>query len=318
MKAEPSGGTPESWAHRPGEPDDPDRPSSQSMFQALTIEGDAAIAPRPSSGIRAIASGFISLTLHATLLVWLVHRPPIDGIGAGGQDLEAVSIEVISAAALESMSARASIAASGAAGPVAETVGVDAPPQAESAAATAAEPETKQEASPTPPPPDIVAKPNSEQEVADALAVAETSPPRTETPVETMPEEPPPEPPQDAPQEPTEKPKDKPPTPTAATASEAQAAFVTGGATSHAAAIDSIESEAAAGASPGELARYALAVRMALGRARPRHEGRKGKVVVSFRLSPDATIETTENSSFERQPGPGQRRARRRACRDLP
>lgn len=260
----------------------------------LAIEADSAGQPRGPSVGRRFAAGFISLTLHAALLGWFVYRPPFDGIGSGGQDLEAVSIEVISAAALESMSARASVAASGAAGPVAETVGVDAPPQAESAAATAAEPEPKQEVSPTPPPPDIVAKPDSAQEVADALAVAETPLPRTETPVESRSEDPPPEPPKEAPQEPTERPKDKPPTPTAATASEAQAAVVTGGTTSHAAAVDSIESEAAAGASPGELARYALAVRLALGRTRPQHAGRKGKVVVSFRLSPDATIETAE------------------------
>ncbi|MDX2158973.1 MAG: TonB family protein [Hyphomicrobiaceae bacterium] len=235
--------------------------------------------PRPSSSARIIAAGVISLALHGALLGWLVHRPPLDGIGAGVQDLEAVSIEVISAAALESLSARASTAAVGAAAPVSEAVGVDAPSQAESIAVAAGEPEPKPEANP-PPPPDIVAKPDQGPEAADALVVAETPSPPSKTSVERKPEA----------QEPVE----KPPTPIAATASEAQMASVTGGATSHAAAAESVESEAAAGASPGELARYALAVRLALGRTRPSHVGRKGKVVVSFRLSPDGTIEIAE------------------------
>lgn len=179
------------------------------------------------------------------------------------------------------------------------------------------EPEPKNEASPTSPPPDIVAKPDPAQEAPDPLVVAERPPPRPEMPVESKPDKPPPDPTEEAPREPVENPTDKPPMPTAVTLSEAQAAVVTGGAMSHAAAVDSIDSEAAAGAAPGELARYALAVtagaRAGAAAAR-RPEGQGGRIVPPFTRRHDRD---RRDSSFEWQSSPGQRRARRRARRHL-
>ncbi|MGE3914240.1 MAG: TonB family protein [Hyphomicrobiaceae bacterium] len=262
------------------------------MLQELTIGAGAAIAQRSSSGIRAIASRFISLILHATLLIWLIHHPPIDGIGAGGQDLEAVSVEVISAAALESMSARASVAASGSAGPVADSAGIDAPSQAETVAAHAAEPEpTERTEQPPPPPPDIVAKPDPAPEAEVALVVTETPPRPRETPPEVHPEEQPPDPsPKPRKEEVVEKPPERAqPELHAAVESEAQPAIVSGGAMARASA-ESVDAEAAAGASPGELAKYAREIRLALGRARPRHGGGRVRVVIAFTLEVDGRL----------------------------
>jgi protein TonB len=64
----------------------------------------------------------------------------------------------------------------------------------------------------------------------------------------------------------------------------AQSAIVAGGSTtqSH---VETIDSEGSAGASAGELARYAIELRLALGKTRPRHRGSRGRTQVTFTLS---------------------------------
>lgn len=236
----------------------------------------------------------ISLLLHGAALAWIVYQPPIETIGGGGQNLEAISIEVVTAAALESLSSKASASAAGAAGEVADTVGIAAPAQIETAAAAPTKLDDKPEPDrPPPPPPDVVAKPDPAPEADTPLTIAETQAPKAEPPINRPPDETPvkrlatPRP------EIAEPKPETPPETVVHAASEAQPTVVTGGATTRATA-ERIEAEAAAGASPGELARYALAVRLALGRTRPPHAGIKGKVIVSFRLSLQGTVEKTD------------------------
>lgn len=232
--------------------------------------------------------------MHGAALAWILYQPPVEAIG-GGQDIEAVSIEIITAAALESLSSHASMAAAGSAGPVADAIGIDAAPQLETIAAIAADPEKTEQPvlQAPPPPPDIVAKPDPAPETEAPLIIAEKQPPPIERPIEVKPEEFHDEHRAELLKEPKEKEAETPPTPQATASSEAQVAIAKGGAMARASA-DSRESEAAAGASPGELARYALAIRLALGRARPAHIGSRGKVVVWFRLSAGGSIEAVD------------------------
>ena len=271
------------------EADDPARPP------ALTMEAPVAGAALPRRRSRSVLAVMASLIVHGAALAWILHQPTVEAIGGGGQDLEAVSVEIVTAAALESLSSHASMAASGSAGPVADVIGIEAPPQPETVAAVAADPEqtAKSDIQPPLPTPDIVAKPDPAPEPEAPLVIAETRPPPMEQPIEIKPEERPDEHRPELPKELMEEKTETPPTPQATASSEAQVAIAKGGAMARASA-DSRESEAAAGASPGELARYALAVRLALGRARPAHIGSRGKVVVGFRLSAGGSIEAVD------------------------
>jgi protein TonB len=280
--------------YRPGAADDVVETPPASTTTEFSVDPLEAIPVLPARQAIYVAALLVSLLTHGALVGWLVHRPPVHAIGAGGQDLEAVSVEVISASALESLSARASQAASGDAGPVADTAGVDAPAQPEVEAARATEPEPIEEVDQPPPAPtDIVAKPDPVPNPDDTLVASETParpPEKPEPPPKEAPSDPRPEPPK---QKPVEKTPEPEPELHRVVESQAQAAIVSGGATARS-AEESIESESAAGAAPGELARYAIAVRLALGRARPAHVGRRGTVIVTFQLSTIGAVETAE------------------------
>lgn len=286
-------------------PDDPSagqaapRFDDVSRFETLTGEsGDVPGlgAPTPLDTAigggerkRGLAAGVASVMLHVALIAWLVWSPPQDAVGGGGVELDAVSVDLVTAAALESLAARAS--AAGAAGPVADAPGVDAPEQPELAAA-AATPKPAESAEPDrapPPPPDIVAKPDPVLEADAPLTIAETPLPPPETPPVPTPEERPVEPEPEAPVERVEPEPEAKPTPAETAPAEAQAAVVTGGAVTRG-TEGTIAAEGAAGASAGALAKYALEVRLALGRARPRHDGAKGRVLISFSLAASGSI----------------------------
>lgn len=229
-----------------------------------------------------------SIAIHGAIFAWILYQPPLAAIGAGGQDLEAVSVEVVTAAALESLSSRASAATAGSVGPVSEALGIDAPSQPESVAASATEPERRDEPERAPPlpAPDVVAKPDPVPEPDTPLTVSELKQIPPDKPIEIEPEQEDREPPM----KPEEQVIEAPRSPAAVASSEAQPAIARGGAMARA-LDENVSSDGSAGASPGELAHFALAVRQALGRSRPPHGGSRGKVVVWFRLTPLGAIE---------------------------
>ena len=260
--------------------------------------------PRPDQRLakpRSLASSAASLAIHGALLAWLVWQPPTKTFGNAGHELDAVSVEMISAAALESLSTKKAGANASSAAPIAERPGSSAPEQNEVAASPDIQP-TKppvETSSPAPPPPPgIVAPPDPTPDVEADLTASDAGPtqPRKPSP-EKVPEqkigEPKPEPaPLVAPPEKDRtltQPAQAPPS----AAAVAQHASVSGGAAATAYETGTTK-EAAAGAAAGELARFALEVRLALGRARPRHGGARGRALIAFSLSPEGRLVVAE------------------------
>lgn len=213
----------------------------------------------------------LAAAVHAAPLVWMATRLPDGTPGAGGASLEAISIDMIDAAALEAMRAKPDVHGGSAEGGAEEAaaaslareeVAAAAPPPAE-----AVPPDTREEAQLRPTETD-----------APELAAAETI---SETPAVQ------PKPRDHAPE--------VPPAPmadagaAAATPREAQASSAAA-APSALAAEDRAASEGAAAASAGDSARYAVEVRLALGRVRPRHSGTRGRLTVEFALSETGSL----------------------------
>ena len=233
----------------------------------LTEAGEPAQQNR--RGKLAARGTFLSFCVHLTVIACLVWQMPSQDMGSGGAELDAVSVDVIDAAALESVEAQQVTASAGAAQPMESTIGEANPvEQSEVVATRTAEPPREKPADMLPPP-----EPPSD-------AMAELLPAAREEPQ-----------PRDMPKEET-KPQDRP-APYAVidmVRQEEQAALSAGGAASRA-QEESSESEGAAGASSGQADRYAMRVRLALGKAHPRHTGTHGRVQVSFRLTEGGDVQ---------------------------
>ncbi len=250
--------------------------------------GDRASRPRRSAALSLAAAG--SLLLHAAVVgfAWL-QLTPSDAIGGGGTTLEAISVEVIPAAALDARLAQPQVDASAAASQsIAETDGqlLDAaasPPPQETmprAHALAAElPEPRQVEARTPA--DQETEPRDMEMLHEAV-------PDIASALLTLPTEPPWVPP-----EPIEKPRESPPEtvqssppPSVPSAGGAAARGMNG----------QTGASAAATARPGALRRYAMAVSKALesAKAKSRPQGRRGRAIVRFVLTEDGELALAE------------------------
>lgn len=236
---------------------------------------ETAPAFSPRRPIRRAASVIAASGAHVLVLLALVSAPPVE-FGYGGNELDAISVSIVPASAIEAHQATANAAAQAAPSQIAPEPGDDS-------ATSAVSPERS-----VPPeqPPAEQAEPGNEiaapKEPALAAVpeeVAEiTSLPKPPEEIEVADAEPPPTP--------SEKSPEDAPTPSS------PAAQAAGGATTQGAAPDQPPRPAAAAASRGEIHTYGTAVQMALlavdqRQAKARASASKSKGTVVVRLSLD-------------------------------
>jgi protein TonB len=223
-----------------------------------------------------------SLLMHVSLLAWVLAVGEVQP-GVGGQELEAIGVEIVEASALESRTPRQDSATPAAKVVAAGEPGDEAPITQVEIAATASAAAT--EASP----PVVAAplksdeEPVAEAEIAAAIQVApeptplvpERNPEITERPTEAA--------------KPSEKVEVEPGEVNSLTPEQsAQAA----GSVASIGMSDTQAGNAAAGASPGQLARFAMQVRASLGRKRPKHTSRRGLVQIAFVLAETGALQS--------------------------
>jgi periplasmic protein TonB len=216
----------------------------------------------------------MSVTLHAGLVAFLVLTPLADGSGIGGQDLETVSVEIVSSVALESLMAPIAADSGGASAPTDAATGTNATiDQAEIAAETkmTAQEPIKVQA-------EALLKPDFNPGTPSETATADVIRPDPKPPVSNRAT--------DKGDVTTELGKDQ-------STVAAQASSVAGGTASQAAA-ETIATQGQASASAGQLSKFAVEVRIALGRSRPKHDGTRGHVSVFFGLTEDGGLRFAE------------------------
>ncbi len=226
------------------------------------------------------SSVLLSLIAHTSILIWLLVYA-LSPAGGAGQELEAIGVEIVDASALDSIVAPRAAAAAGAAFIVAAEAGSEVTiPQPEVTPATPPLQRVEAAQSPT-------ATLKAEPDIAAEIAVADVVRERPDVRPHDEPRRKPSEEP-----EPVEEPaKDQAPD---KAAQVEQHAAVAGGATSSGTDASEAAAGAAASASPGQLARFAMQVRGALGRTRPRHLGARGRVHVAFVLTDGGELLTAE------------------------
>lgn len=228
------------------------------------------------------ASLLAAFSAHALILIGATWTPSLRSVGAGGQELEAIAIDIVSSKVLES---RLAGAQPDAAAP--ELVDHAAPGAAPSQASMAtvdqmpAEPEP--EPQPAAPTPDLVI-PEAKQEEPPpepdeiALAIADEQP---EKPDDQQPE--------------VEPERDSEPQPQSAApsqGSEASEAADEGGAVARGMDLVETPGQQAAAASPGVANEYAKTVIETLARRKPRATaGVRGTVRISFKVSASGDVQ---------------------------
>lgn len=254
-----------------------DATSDGSIFSGQDQNPVPIVSKKPS-GERLVFSVacIASFILHATLIAAAVWRAPQLQIGAGGQELDAVSVEIVTASALESAASKPNSAPAGQLQPAEGTPGISAPvEQSEIVQTTPAPTKSLQQT-------EAIVKPDETPLTKpDLLAAPQVVPLPKEQP-KTTPEEKKPE---------EDNGKDQP-------ASVAQPAIIMGGYSSRASSNTNL-GESAAVASPGQMAHYALEVRISVGRSRPKHNGGRGRVQIGFGLTDGGELRFVEivNSS---------------------
>lgn len=213
-----------------------------------------------------------SCILHAVAVLWVVWREPNSALGSGGQELESISIEIISASALESLAARPSQTSGGAAASTDQSQGPPLPVEEVETLAL-----TKSAAEQTEQPPEAMLKPDPSAVSAEVTAAEIVKPEPKFNEAERQKElgDTNPNPGPDAAQTLT------------------QPAIFAGGASSRA-ANEAIATDGSAGASSGQLSRYAIDVRLAIGRTKPPHHGGKGTVQIAFGLTETGAVRFAE------------------------
>ncbi len=256
----------------------------------LSVDAAEAVVTIKSEANGSRRGLFASLAVHLGIVSCLIWHPSALLPGGGGSALDTVSVDIITADALESLAKRPLAGAASAGKPMMETNGNPAPQQ-EDAPNSIAVPEldAAKQTTPLPSPSLIVAKPDEEADAEDVLVASPKRVPARESDrLEATEVEPAPDTPPEAEKEAIEKKELRPRAPPAVANALAQA-NVSGGATSSGQS-NQVTSEASAGASAGALSRYALEVRLALGRSRPKHSGIRGRVVIAFGLTPEGRI----------------------------
>jgi protein TonB len=234
--------------------------------------------------IRGTAAMIAASGAHVLVLLALVSAPPIE-FGYGGDALDAISVSIVPASAIEAREAVADASAQAAPSNIAPDPGEDTSNSEATPEKTAPSEEKAEQ------PPLETAEPGlklaaPEQPAPDAVpdeAPQLTSPPKPPEEVKVASVEPTPAPPEkpveEAPREET-------------TTPPAPAASAAGGATSHGTAPDQPAQAAAAAASRGEINAYGAAVQSALlavdqREAKARASASKAKGTVVVRLSID-------------------------------
>jgi protein TonB len=238
---------------------------------------DSGVGPPPSDHGRRrwlfLASIVCSLSLHVALAAALMRLPASSGYGSGGHVADAIGVELVSSATLESVLTRAAPAV--AALPAASLS--EQPPDVERTEIAAQTPRAEPEPEPR-------AEPERGPELPEEPAALEPAPKASEAPT------------------PDVKPAVTVTEPVAieraeargtdAAQQEAQAASVAQAASARA----STAGEGVAGAasaSPGDVERFTLEVRQAIGRAGAAHAGFRGKVRVAFSLDEDGMMRSS-------------------------
>lgn len=243
---------------------------------AVSIDLSAAEGlPRAAQHRLWSASLIAALSAHALVLIAATWTPSLRQVGAGGTELEAIDVDIVSAKVLES---RLASREAGNAPPEHvdhDTAGEAAPAEASQATVDQSPGEPDPQTAVAGPKPDLVISDAKEEEPPPepaevALAIADTEP---DKPDSLEPEVEP---------EPTE----QPPTPESAApsqASEASAAADEGGAAARGMEIVETPGQQSAAASPGVANAYAKAVIETLARGKPRATaGVRGTVRISF------------------------------------
>lgn len=270
---------------------------------------DPAFAPGVPTRDRAkfAVSGSIAATAHVLVLLAFIATPPGE-FGSGGTSVDAISVSIISAAALESREPSANLAARAAPEQIApregdsETVAQSAPDKPEEAV----QPPKREPAEPPPvePEKEVVAEPAvpdapALEKVPDVVTtvIEPPKPPEKVAEPKVAMVEPPPEPP--PPERQPEKPKEEKPTEEMSTPSPNAAAA--GGAQSRGVAPDLPPASAAAAASRGDVNAYGLEVQAALlaadqrqAKARLAATRAKGTVILRIVIAGDGALERAE------------------------
>lgn len=279
---------------------------------------DPAFAPGVPSpdGAGIAASGTVAAVAHLLAVLAFVAVPPHQ-FGGGGTSVEAISVSIVSAAALESREPSPDRAA----GAAPERI---SPREGESDAVSQAAPDKPEEAvkpprrEPTETPPvevkkEVVAAPTAPdapalEKVPDVVTTVmdAPTPPEPVTEPEVAMVEPPPDPP--PPDKQPEKPKEE--KPTQETSTPSPEATADGGAPSRGVAPDLPPASAAAAASRGDVHAYGLAVQEALlaadqreAQARFTAARAKGTVILRIVIAGDGALERADiqTSSGHRQ-----------------
>jgi len=264
-----------------------DPASAEASIELKPANPDMAPTRTARHPMRRTASLTAAGGAHVLVLLALVSAPPLE-FGYGGNELDAISVSIVPASAINARQATADASAEAAPSQIAPDAGEDTATSEATPEKTASPKEIKQ-LSPDQAVPDTkLAAPDEralETVPDEASEIARPpKPPEEEVKVATV--EPPPTP--VPPQKPVEEaPREETPTP------PSPAASAPGGATSHGAAPDQPAQPAAAAASPGDVDAYGTAVQTALlavdqREAKARASASKAKGTVVVRLSIDA------------------------------
>lgn len=239
----------------------------------LVNEPEAASSRR---GDRLVRMGCILAALLAHgLILHAMSRPPDDAFGAGGQVLEAIGVEIVTASAIESRTTDAG-AASASAADVADAAGVNSASAA--ASAQSAKQEERKPASADTNVAMAQLEKNAAPSAEDMATVANVAPREAPRAADTKPEET------------SEAREPKPSLPQEDL--EASIASVQGGASARGNDASTQQASAAAAASPGAAREYAKAVVTALSRTKPKAPGGSGlgTVRISFVIGLEGTL----------------------------
>ena len=223
--------------------------------------------------VSALPAYLVSVALHAAVLIWLVGVAS-SGVGGGGEMLEGISVELIRSAAIDSESPVELPATSPPPSPA--TGGEMSDVEREAVSETRAAPQEEQVKPPEPDAADLAMQKPS----PDGTMAMQIEPPpvthhdRTKEPPPIHRES----------KQPAEQKSGKDNHDREASAESRRAASATRSSTA------SVAAPAAAGASPGELARYALQVRKVLARHQPKHVDRRGRVMIGFGINSSGAV----------------------------
>ena len=228
------------------------------------------------------ASLLAAVSAHVLVLIGAAWAPSLRSVGAGGQELEAIDVDIVSSRVLES---RLAGAQADAAAPevVDDAAPGAAPSQASMAAVDQMRAETKPEPQPAAPTPDLVIPETKQEEPPPepdeiALAIADKQP---EKPDDQQPET-----------EPEQNAEPQPQSAAPSQGSEASESADEGGAVARGMDLVDTPGQQAAAASPGVANEYAKIVIETLARRKPRATaGVRGTVRIGFRVSHSGDVQ---------------------------